>query len=319
MRRPDPPVTGVVAVDKPAGVTSHDVVQQVRRAIGQRQVGHTGTLDPAATGVMVITLGRATRIGRYLEAGDKDYVGTVYLGRSTTTYDREGTVVEEAEVPPLRIDAIERCLSSFVGEIEQEVPAYSAVKVDGERLYRRARQGEQVQLPRRKVTIHSIALTRWASPELDLSVRVSKGTYVRSLAVQIGAALGLPAHLSRLVRTRVGRFTRDEVVAPDDGPALRRAVRSMAEALADYPALQVDAKAAQDVRHGRPLVARQVQAVWPNGVHGIQVDSPIRILDASGLLLAVARLEHSPALLAEGPPNTRALRYDCVLAANASG
>lgn len=315
--RPGPPVSGVVVIDKPAGITSHDVVQRVRRSIGQRQVGHTGTLDPMATGVMVVTLGRATRIGRYLEAADKDYEGTVLFGRSTTTFDADGTVVEEAEVPPLSERDLERCLSTFVGEVEQEVPAYSAVKVDGERLHRRARRGQTVAPPRRQVTIHAVELERWVSPALDFRVRVSKGTYIRSLAVQIGAFCGVPAHLSRLVRTRVGRFTHAEAVAPEDGPAIRAAVRSMADALADYPAVRVDARAAEDVRHGRPLTAGQVQGRWAD--EAVCPHDPVRILDASGALLAVARLEASPVRLGGGPASARALRYDCVLAVNPSG
>ena len=316
--RPGPPVSGVVVIDKPAGVTSHDVVQQVRRSVGQRQVGHTGTLDPMATGVMVVTLGRATRIGRYLEAAEKEYQGTVFFGRSTTTFDAEGTVVEEAEIPSFTERDLERCLSTFMGEVEQQVPAYSAVKVDGERLYRRARKGQSVEPPRRTVTIHGIELVRWSPPELDFCVRVSKGTYIRSLAVQIGAACGVPAHLSRLVRTRVGRFTQARATAPEDGPAIRAAVWSMADALSDYPAVQVDARAAEDIRHGRPLIAEQVRERF---VHDgdVPAQTPVRILDGSGALLAMARLEGSRRDLMKGPPHARALRYDCVLAANPSG
>ena len=195
---------GVALVDKPAGVTSHDVVQQLRKNLGQRQIGHTGTLDPAATGLMICTAGKATRLGRFLEALDKEYVGVAYLGRSTDTYDAEGTTVAEMPVPELTTDDIEAAFAKLRGQLVQAVPIFSAVKVDGERLYAKARRGEQVELPKREVSIHELELLSFDGTSVSFRTSVSKGTYIRTLAVQLGDCLGLPAHLSALRRTRVG-------------------------------------------------------------------------------------------------------------------
>lgn len=262
-RRRPPRVTGVVLVDKPAGVTSHDVVQQLRKAFGQSQVGHTGTLDPAATGLMVVTLGRATRIARFLEATSKLYRGTVRLGVSTTTWDGEGETVEQTEVGALDERPVQEVLQGLVGRFEQTVPAYSAIKVDGQRLHQRARRGEVVEGPRRPVHVMSIELLEFRSPDIEIRTEVSKGTYIRSLAVEVGRRLGEPAHLAALRREGVGLHRIEDAEAParfsdDDPPIL-----SPAEALSHLPARWLQDDEVLTVAQGQPLESRDAEAGTP--------------------------------------------------------
>ncbi len=302
--------TGVLLVDKPQGLSSHAVVQKVRRAFGQREVGHTGTLDPMATGLMVVLLGRATRVARFVEATEKAYEGTVALGSATTTFDAEGETTETSEVPALDRGAIERALAGLVGEIEQEVPIFSAVKVDGERLYRKARRGEAVEAPRRVVTVYALEAARIALPEIDVFVRCSKGTYVRTLAVQIGRAVGLPAHLSRLRRTRVGAFAVADAIPVDRLTGGPEELLPLTAAVAHLPQLEVDAQAAEDVRHGRPLSVREVGPLID--ALGLVRGAPLALV-RRGDLLAVAEARIGAPELAGAAHSDRAVGYACVL------
>ncbi len=208
--------SGLVVVDKPAGITSHDVVARVRRLAGTRKVGHAGTLDPMATGVLVLGLNRATRLLGHLTLTDKAYAATVRLGMTTTTDDAEGEVVDTQPTDGLTETAVRDALAAFVGEIDQVPSAVSAIKVDGRRAYARVRDGEQVDLPARRVTVHSIevvstSLDRERLPvTLDLEVRCSSGTYIRAIARDLGAALGVGGHLTALRRTAVGPFLIDD-------------------------------------------------------------------------------------------------------------
>lgn len=299
--------TGILLVDKPAGITSHDAVSAVRRAFGQREVGHAGTLDPAATGLLVIALGDATRLLRFVESAEKAYQGTVRLGRSTTTWDAEGETTAEAEVPAeLALEALARAVAGLTGTIEQSVPAYSAIKVQGERLYAKARRGEVVEAPRRTVTVSQLELTRIAPPELELSAVVSKGTYVRALAVDLGAALGLPAHLSALRRTRIGPF---EVGAAHALDALRGAPEELLPAdaaVAHLGAIQLDAAAVRDVSHGRPLGVRVVDE---GAATGFGAGDALRLVGPDGALVAIAEAKVGRRELGATPP----LSYACVL------
>lgn len=281
-RRAPPRVSGVALIDKPAGVTSHDVVQRIRRGLGQRQVGHTGTLDPAATGLMVLTLGRATRIGRFLEATDKVYEGTIQLGRSTTTWDAEGEVVETVPVPAVSEDDVRAVFETLTGRIEQEVPAFSALKRDGERLFARARRGEAVVGPRRPVDVRRFALRGVDGDALHFEVEVSKGTYVRSLAVDVGRRLGVPAHLSALRRLRVGPHAVGSAVAPERFEAPEPPIEPPASALSHLPAAHLGPGAVRSVAYGQPLPA----SMAPVGSSGL-----LRLLDPEGCLVAVGRLE----------------------------
>jgi tRNA pseudouridine55 synthase len=249
--------SGILPVNKPPGRTSFDIVRWVRRATGEKRVGHAGTLDPMATGVLLILLSQATRITEYLMDLPKTYRATIRLGVETTTYDAEGEVVASADVD-VSEGQLRDALSRFVGEIEQVPPAHSAVKVDGERAYARARRGQAVALRPRPTRIDRIDLLRFEPPVAEIEVECGKGTYIRSLAHDLGAALGCGAHLAALERTRVGPFhlsdCPDEAtleVAFDTG-SWTDLVRPIDVGLAKLPALTLDIEDEKDIRHGQP-------------------------------------------------------------------
>jgi tRNA pseudouridine55 synthase len=204
---------GVLNLHKPPGMTSHDVVDVVRRLLETKRVGHAGTLDPAATGVLVVCVGEATRIVEYLMEGTKSYRAEITFGVTTTTEDAEGEIVSEQSAADVTEERLREVLRQFIGDIEQIPPMFSAVQVGGKRLHELARRGETVERPKRQVHIEGINLIKFTSAERAiavLDVTCSKGTYIRTLAADIGAALGCGAHLSSLVRTRVGRFRLEE-------------------------------------------------------------------------------------------------------------
>src|SRR3972149_702011 len=201
-------VSGVLVVDKPVGLTSHDVVQIIRRGTGIRRAGHTGTLDPRASGVLVVLIGPAVRLSEFVSAEDKRYQATIKLGSSTDTYDAEGTVTGSSSVDHISEDKFFDILQTFVGEIEQVPPPYSAVKVKGRKAYEMAREGEEVNLEPRMIQVYSLDVLEWAPPEVVIDVYCSSGTYVRSLANDLGKSLGTGAHLIGLRRTKSGRFPR---------------------------------------------------------------------------------------------------------------
>ena len=205
-------VDGLLLIDKPPGMTSHDVVDRIRRQFKMRRVGHGGTLDPAATGLLILLLGRATRHARVLLGADKTYVGTLLLGQATDTQDAEGKVLSTRDVPPLTREQIEQACARFRGQIDQEVPAYSAVRIQGKRFYDLARAGQPVPRRVRRVTVHELKVQEIRLPEVDLQVTCSSGTYVRTLCADIGEALGCGGHLKRLGRTQVGPFRLSEAV-----------------------------------------------------------------------------------------------------------
>jgi len=203
---------GFLLVDKPSGMTSHDVVDAIRSRFRMRRVGHGGTLDPAATGLLILLVGQATRKARFLLNADKTYLATLRLGVATDTQDREGKVLETKEVPELRPDQIKAVCQRFQGEIEQEVPAYSAARVKGKRFYDLARSGQAVPRRVRRVTVRTLEILEVRLPEVDLKVTCSSGTYVRTLCADLGTALGCGGHLDRLSRTHVGPFSLDRAV-----------------------------------------------------------------------------------------------------------
>lgn len=251
------PVTpGLVVVDKPAGVTSHDVVARVRRLAGTRKVGHAGTLDPMATGVLVLGVDRATRLLGHLMLTDKGYDAVVRLGESTTTDDAEGESLTHARpeaLAALTEDAVRAALATFVGAIEQVPTAVSAIKVDGKRAYQRVRDGEEVQLAARPVTVHAIEVHEVALPDVRISVRCSSGTYIRAIARDVGALLGVGGHLTELRRTAVGPYDLGTAATLEE-LAEEFALLPIADAArAAFPALDLDAEAAADVRVGRPI------------------------------------------------------------------
>ncbi|MHB1414762.1 MAG: tRNA pseudouridine(55) synthase TruB [Chloroflexota bacterium] len=197
---------GILNICKPLGPTSHDIVNRVRRLSGQRRVGHAGTLDPAAAGVLLVCLGQATRVIEYMANYDKEYLAEIMLGQTTDTYDAAGRPTSAAIVPQFSREQVAAALASFVGTIWQVPPAYSAIKQAGQPLYRLARAGKEVQIPARQVEVHSIDLLEWDTPTLCALIRCGKGTYIRSLAHDLGQKLGSGGHLRSLVRTASGRF-----------------------------------------------------------------------------------------------------------------
>lgn len=241
-------------VAKPAGPTSHDVVDRARRALGTDRVGHLGTLDPFAEGLLVLVTGRATRLAAFAGAWTKSYEGTARLGVATDTDDAGGRPVATSDGwRELDRAAVEQELGRLRGPQEQRPPAYSAVKVAGERAYKRARRGEAVEPAARRVEVHELALTRWAPPDFDFRATVSAGTYVRSLIRDAGQALGCGAHLTRLVRTAVGPFR-----LADAGPAedlTAAAARGPEVLVADLPRRDLTAVERTAVAHGRPVAA----------------------------------------------------------------
>ena len=262
-------IDGFLVIDKPEGLTSHDVVQRVRRIANQRRVGHLGTLDPLATGVLPIALGEATKLSQLLTHGAKSYRGKVELGVETTTYDREGEVTARVDGPwPTRAE-LEKALSAFAGEIEQVPPPYSAVKQGGQAAYRRARRGEEVKLEPRRVSISRIELTSYEPPLVSLEVDCSAGTYLRSMAHDLGAALRTGAHLHELCRTRSGPFQLSQAISLDALEALgaRGADRVIPMlAATGLPTLEIDARVARRVRNGVQLGRQEIKGAPSDGV-----------------------------------------------------
>lgn len=279
-------VSGVLNLDKPEGWTSHDVVARVRRLTGVRQVGHAGTLDPMATGVLVVCMGPATRLAEYLATEPKVYLAEITLGVATDTYDAMGRPTAESPVPVLSQKDLDTTLDAFRGNIMQTPPAYSALKQDGEALYKRARRGEAVAPPARPVTVHELAVLTFDGTVIQARISCSAGTYVRSLAHDLGQALGCGAHLSALRRTAVGRFSVEEALTLDD---LARAAEETrwehllwppAAAVAHLPAISVSAAEAARLGHGQDVPGT---APFPDG--------PVCALDAAGRLLAIVRYD----------------------------
>ncbi len=254
-------ISGVLVVDKPVGMTSHDVVQAIRQGTGLRRAGHTGTLDPRASGVLVILVGPAVRLSEFVSASDKRYQAIIRLGSTTDTFDADGKFVRADQPVNVTEDQFEKVLSTFIGEIEQTPPPYSAVKVQGRKAYEMARQGEEVELAPRKITVHHLEVLEWAPPEVVIDVHCSSGTYVRSLANDLGTALGCGAYLVGLRRTKSGRFSLR------DATPLRKLQEAFhagnwyqylipaAEALAEWPAVELNPDEVEDVRHGHRVKA----------------------------------------------------------------
>jgi tRNA pseudouridine55 synthase len=249
-------ISGALVVDKPVGMTSHDVVQAIRNGTGLRRAGHTGTLDPRASGVLVILVGPAVRLSEYVSASDKRYQAIIRLGGSTDTFDAEGLVTPTKDPVNVTETQFETALQTFVGEIEQTPPPYSAVKVQGRKAYEMAREGEEVELAPRKITVHHLEVLEWAPPEVVIDVHCSSGTYVRSLANDLGVMLGCGAYLVGLRRTKSGRFSlRDSVPLRKLQEAFTAGnwyqyLIPAAEALGDWPAVELNPDEVEGVRHG---------------------------------------------------------------------
>ncbi len=269
---------GILALKKPAGMTSHDCVAKLRRIFSTKKVGHTGTLDPEVTGVLPICIGRATKIAEYMSDYGKEYIGEVTLGFSTETEDAHGEKVMEKQVDEdIDFGKIKEILQSLSGEIEQVPPMYSAVKVNGKKLYEYARQGIQVERPKRKVTIYELELLnkedvlRKENPVFSFRVRCSKGTYVRTLAVAIGEKLGYPAHMSSLIRTASGPFSLSDCVTFEDlenaESPLDNFLFPLEKGISHFPKWTVDEETESQVRNGSVLTKPKELEQSPFGVY----------------------------------------------------
>lgn len=314
---------GVLVVNKPAGWTSHDVVARARVLLRGAKVGHTGTLDPAATGVLVLCLGKATRIAEYLVNADKEYRAVLRLGVATNTQDATGTVIAEAGGALPDRAAIEAVMGRFVGQHRQVPPMYSAVKIQGVPLYKSARAGRTVDRPAREYTVRSLQIRSIvptppeaaragdaqpppATVDVTFDVVCSKGTYVRTLCADIGEALGVGGHLAGLERLRAGRFGIEDALTLDDLAALagREAVGTRLHALVDVldgvPMLTLDQRAADGVRHGVAAPVAQVigmEGQWEAGAY-------VRLQAADGRLLAIGKVPCGSVDLKQAAPGT---------------
>ncbi|CAN5129725.1 tRNA pseudouridine(55) synthase TruB [soil metagenome] len=298
-----PGVEGVLVIDKGLGLTSHDVVAAMRRVVGSKpgrrgnrkgpKVGHAGTLDPDASGVLVVCIGRATRLVPYLQASTKTYDARMRLGRTTTTLDNQGEETSTTDASDVTEKGLCEVLKSFVGDIHQIPPMVSAVKVGGERLYEKARRGEVIERAPRAVTIHDIVLADFVpgpAAEASFLVTCTAGTYIRTLAADVGGVLGVGGHLTALRRLGSGRFAVEDAVELDTAITMGEegtfadAVISPADAMADYPSVTVEAVEAAAVRNGRRLddPAGRTHADLSGGI--------LCVLDPDGDLVAVMRV-----------------------------
>lgn len=297
------PSSGLLLVDKALHMTSHDVTHRVRKIFEQKSVGHTGTLDPLASGLMVLCLGAATKLSRFLHLDGKVYAATVRLGKRSTTLDAEGVYdsADDSDNPEVSEERIADTLLEFCGNIQQQVPLYSAVKVDGKRLYKSARAGEEVETPLRTVRIDRIDLVEYRAPELKIVVHCGGGTYIRSLAADIGESLGCGAYLSELRRLAVGDFTVENARTLAELEGLQ-STGNLADALLeaeialDLPKMMVTPEFEPRVRHGvrpRPENIREVSAEFSIG-------DEISLINERGKTLAVGVAEATSADIDSG-------------------
>ncbi len=256
------PPEGLLLIDKPAGITSHDAIAQIRRALGTQKVGHAGTLDPMATGLLVVGVGRATRLLRFLGDLPKIYEGVLHLGVETTTLDADGEVVRESPVPAFTDEEVRAVMTAKLGASAQTPPAFSAVKVGGRKLYEAARKGEHLQAAARIVRVDRFELRSRDGADVAFVCEVSGGTYVRVLAADVGGALGVGAHLTSLRRTAIGPFEVRDARSPQDPGVPLPAAR----AVAHLPRFDLDAEEAVAASHGRVLAPAGIEG--PYGVYG---------------------------------------------------
>lgn len=282
------PVDGILLLDKPLGITSNDALQQVKRLYFAQKAGHTGSLDPLADGLLPICFGNATKLSAFLLDADKHYEVRIKLGETTTTQDAEGEVVERRPFEHITRADVEAVIPQFLGEIEQLPPMYSAVKHEGQRLYKLAREGKEVERKPRTITIHALELTDFEPGEFSLKVHCSKGTYVRTLAEDMGEALGCGAHVVGLRRTGVGPYTTEGMVTLDrlkemyeeDKFQMDKLLIPIDSALADWPAVQLNEDSTYYIKLGQPvLVPKAPTAGW------------VRLYDAEQRFLGVGEVE----------------------------
>jgi tRNA pseudouridine55 synthase len=282
------PVDGILLLDKPLGITSNDALQQVKHLFFAQKAGHTGSLDPLADGLLPICFGNATKLSAYLLDSDKHYWVRVKLGETTTTQDAEGEVVERRPFEHISQADVEAVIPQFLGEIDQLPPMYSAVKHEGQRLYKLAREGKEVERKPRQITIHSIELTKFEPGVFEMEVHCSKGTYVRTLAEDMGEALGCGAHVIGLRRTGVGPYTTEGMVTLDqlkamyeeDKYQMDKLLIPIDRALGNWPAIHLNADSTYYIKQGQPvLVPKAPTEGW------------VRLYDEDGTFLGVGEVE----------------------------
>ncbi|HUW08604.1 MAG TPA: tRNA pseudouridine(55) synthase TruB [Anaerolineae bacterium] len=279
---PPPSPAGILNIDKPQGWTSHDVVAKARRLTGQRRIGHAGTLDPLATGVLLLCVGQATRLVQYLMPGQKRYRTTVRMGIVTDTYDSTGVVISQTDRIDISRPQIEAVLPDFTGEIEQVPPMFSALKRDGQPLYKLARRGETVEREARSVRIESLSIFGWTSPDLTLDILCTSGTYVRSLAHDLGLRLGCGGHVTALTRLASGRFLLAEAVSLETLAAAAEAgtwadyLHPMDAALLHLHPIAADESETKRLLNGQPIPCLEA----PSTAEG-------RAYDPGGRLIAI--------------------------------
>ena len=278
---------GILVINKAPGMTSHDVVGKIRKLLKQRRVGHAGTLDPTATGVLPICVGQATGVAEYLSESGKAYVARITFGIVTDTYDTEGDIIRTTDASQLDRATIEQLLPRFLGDQMQMPPRYSAIKIQGQPAYKRMRSGEEVTLEPRPITITDLTIVDWQPPHLTLAISCSKGTYIRSLAYDLGEASGYGAHLTALQRTRSGPFTLSESVTLEQlataatEETIETHLLPADRALLQYPAFTLDDPTAARVLHGNSFQTPTVPESQPQ-------PTLARIYDSSGHFLAIA-------------------------------
>lgn len=311
---------GVVIVDKPSGMSSHDVVRRVRRALGGLKIGHTGTLDPNATGVLPLVVGEATKLARYLLCSEKSYLATIRLGQTTDTLDADGQVlVEQPVVPqPERLAAV---VAGWLGEQIQVPPMYSAIKHEGQRLYQLARAGQEVDRPGRTIRIEAADIVQVSWPDVQVRLRCSAGTYVRVLAAQLGEALGCGGHLLALRRLQAGPFTLEQAVPlcqiEQDPSLLQQHLLTMGQMMAAFPTLPIPAGLGQRIRQGYQLNVgdlRQLLNVLPS----FAAQDILVLQEGNGSLVAVARACIGKDALSQYRRERPGLRTERVLLANSA-
>ncbi len=277
-------INGIILLDKSPGYTSNHVLQKVKRLLGARKAGHTGSLDPMATGLLPICLGEATKVSPFLLNSDKRYLFTIRLGVATVTGDAEGEILERQPVPELTEQAVESVLESFVGEIEQIPPMYSALKQGGKRLYELARQGIEVDRPSRRVTVHELHLLEMGRDWLTIDALCSKGTFIRTLAEDIGKALGTLGHVESLRRTQVGDFNLEDAITMDQLEAMpleerRELLRAVDSAVSSWPEVALSDDMAFYLLRGQPVLIPKLQA-----------QGFVRLYNRDGLFLGVGEV-----------------------------